>query len=130
MCGVIRYEITRAPIVVYTCNCTDCQRITSSAFSIGVVLHADAVHLSGEPRIVESVADSGHVKQRLICPNCGIWIGGLPKVGTQVAGYTRVIRAGTLDDTSWVRPRTHYWTRSKQPWVLFPPEDEQCETQP
>jgi hypothetical protein len=25
-CGKIRYEITEAPQLVYTCHCTDCQR--------------------------------------------------------------------------------------------------------
>ena len=33
-CGKIRYEIAEAPQLVYTCHCTDCQRLTSSAFSI------------------------------------------------------------------------------------------------
>jgi hypothetical protein len=27
-CRLIRYEITEAPELVYTCHCTDCQRIT------------------------------------------------------------------------------------------------------
>jgi hypothetical protein len=31
-CGALHYEITQAPIMVYTCHCTDCQRMTSSAF--------------------------------------------------------------------------------------------------
>jgi len=29
-CGKIRYEITEAPQLVYTCHCKDCQRLTSS----------------------------------------------------------------------------------------------------
>jgi len=37
-CGAIRYEITEEPQSVYTCHCTDCQRLTSSAFSMGVVV--------------------------------------------------------------------------------------------
>ena len=35
-CGKIRYEITEAPQQVYACHCRDCQRLTSSAFSMGV----------------------------------------------------------------------------------------------
>ena len=35
----IRYEIAQEPSLVYACHCTDCQHITSSAFS----LRADAV---------------------------------------------------------------------------------------
>ena len=31
----------------------------------------------------------------------------------------RCIRAGTLDDTSWLKPVGHIWTKSAQPWVKF-----------
>jgi hypothetical protein len=130
LCGAIRYEIAQPPITVYTCHCTDCQRITSSAFSIGVVVPAEAVCLLGETRTVESMADSGRIKRRLICPNCGIWIGGMPMAGTWAPGKVRVIRAGTLDDTSWVRPTIHFWTRSQQPWIVLPDGDQQYDTQP
>ncbi len=37
-CGRLRYEITAEPQSVYTCHCLDCQRLTSSAFSLGVVV--------------------------------------------------------------------------------------------
>jgi hypothetical protein len=40
LCGGIRYEIAQPPILVYTCHCTDCQHITGSAFSIGVMISA------------------------------------------------------------------------------------------
>ena len=49
------------------------------------------------------------------------------------ANYTRDalrVRAGTLDDTSWLRPTAHFWTRSAQPWVVVPEEDQRFETQP
>jgi hypothetical protein len=42
-----------------------------------------------------------------------LWICGLPR-----DGFVRV-RAGSLDDTSWLRPTWHIWTRSKQPWITF-----------
>ncbi len=47
----IRYEITEAPQLVYTCHCTDCQRLTSSAFSLGIVVAEAGFRLSGiDPR--------------------------------------------------------------------------------
>jgi hypothetical protein len=33
-CGKIRYAITDEPQLVYACHCTECQRATSSAFSM------------------------------------------------------------------------------------------------
>jgi hypothetical protein len=47
-----------------------------------------------------------------------------------VAGAFRGVRAGSLDDTSWLRPTAHIWTRSKQPWITLPDGDRQFETQP
>jgi hypothetical protein len=123
-CGQIRYEITEAPQSVYTCHCTDCQRLTSSAFSMGLVLAETAFHRSGiEPRSLQRTADSGRTNTRLVCPECGSWVCGMPR-----DGVIRV-RAGTLDDTSWLRPTRHIWTRSKQPWITLPPGDEIFEVQ-
>ncbi len=45
-CGKLRYEITEAPRLVYTCHCTDCQRMTSSAFSMGLVIADRAFRLT------------------------------------------------------------------------------------
>jgi hypothetical protein len=30
-----------------------------------------------------------------------------------------VVKPGTLDDTSWLRPVGHIWTKSAQPWTSF-----------
>jgi hypothetical protein len=57
-CGALRYEITEAPRMVYSCHCTDCQRLTSSAFSMAVVVAAEAFRLTiGEPRPLQKTAD-------------------------------------------------------------------------
>jgi hypothetical protein len=40
------------------------------------------------------------------------------------------VRGGTLDDTSWLRPTVHLWTRSKQPWITLPDSDQSFATQP
>ena len=74
-CGKIRYEITEIPQSVYTCHCTDCQRLTSSAFSIGLVVAETAFRRSGaEPRSLQRTADSGRTNTRLVCPECGSWV--------------------------------------------------------
>jgi hypothetical protein len=124
-CGKLRYEITEAPQLVYTCHCTDCQRLTSSAFSIGVVVPEKALRLGGiEPRRLQRTADSGRTSTRLVCPDCGTWICGLPRDGVHR------VRGGTLDDTSWLRPSRHIWVRSKQPWISLAAGDEIFEKQP
>jgi hypothetical protein len=78
----------------------------------------------GEPQALQRMADSGRLNTRFVCPDCACWIYSLPR-----DGVTRV-RAGTLDDTRWLRPTRHIWTRSKQPWVGFAEGDEIFEGQP
>jgi len=41
-----------------------------------------------------------------------------------------VVRPGTLDDRSWIDPVAHIWVRSRQPWVVLPPDAVVFETQP
>jgi hypothetical protein len=127
LCGKIRYEITEAPRLVYRCHCTDCQHLTSSAFAIAMAVSERAFRLMGaEPRVLQTTADSGRVKTRWVCPECGCWICGASSADDSV----RRVRAGTLDDTSWLRPTVHFWVRGKQPWVTLPVGDQQFETQP
>jgi hypothetical protein len=34
---------------------------------------------------------------------------GDPRPGTEHPGMIRVVRGGTLDDTSWLKPTAHFW---------------------
>jgi hypothetical protein len=101
-----------------------------SAFSIGVVVPPGALRLSGkELRAAPGgITATGRSKIRWICPDCGICICGGPKIGPELPETQRIVRGGTLDDTSWLRPTMHIWTRSKQPWVVLPEGDEIYET--
>ena len=125
-CGALRYEVTQAPQMVYACHCTDCQHLTSSAFSMAVIVADGAFRLTkGEPRQLQRTADSGRVATRWVCPQCGSWVSGVPAPGSIIR-----VRAGTLDDTSWLRPTVHFWTRSKQPWIALAEGCRSFETQP
>ena len=91
------------------------------------VVIEEAFHLTaGQPHAVQRTADSGRVYAYWVCPDCGSCVTGAPRV----AGAFRGVRAGSLDDTSWLRPAAHIWTRSKQPWVVLPDGDRQFETHP
>ena len=129
-CRALRYTISQHPLAVYACHCTDCQTLSGAAFGMGLVVPAPAFSLTGEPRLVQRVLGSGKIGNRWTCPQCGGWICGGSKLDVVAPDETRVVRAGTLDDTSWLRPTTHYWTRSAQPWISFPDGATVHQTQP
>ena len=130
ICGAVRYEVSELPLRVYACHCTDCQRITGSAFSLGVVVSADAFRASGKGRALAPpiLAESGRTKRLGICPDCGVWLFDAPRPSTSFPGLVRVIRGGTFDDTRWITPTIHYWTRSAQKWIIL--NGTKYETQP
>jgi hypothetical protein len=131
LCGVLRYELTKPPILIYTCHCTACQKLTSSAFSSALVVNAEAcLFTGGETRSFQRIADSGRTVTRWICAACGTWVCNEAKPGTAPPGTVFRLRAGTLDDTAWLRPTVHFWTRSAQRWVILPEGDTRFETQP
>jgi hypothetical protein len=41
-----------------------------------------------------------------------------------------IVKPGTLDDTSWLKPVGHIWTRSAQSWVPIPQDTVNYEGQP
>ena len=114
LCGAIRYEFDADPETVYICHCTDCQKISASAFGISVrVKVGDFKITKGEPASFDTVADSGRTKTGLFCATCGTRFGG------GVRGPQVVLRGGSLDDPNWFQPVAHIWTRSAQAWFPF-----------
>ncbi|WP_431267627.1 GFA family protein [Dankookia sp. P2] len=67
---------------------------------------------------------------RWVCRDCGTWICNGARPGTAPPGGLVAVRAGTLDDTAWLRPSVHFWTRSAQSWVILPEGDTRFATQP
>jgi hypothetical protein len=116
MCGALRYALSAPPVMIYNCHCTNCQKISGSAFNISVIVAETSLRFTaGEPARVVWKSDQGTVRCGLFCGSCGSRIvnGGEPSTGVFS------LRAGTLDDRSWVQPVGDTWTRSAQPWVRF-----------
>ena len=109
-CGALRYEIRQAPLMVYNCHCTNCQKVSGGAFSTAVtILEAGFEFIAGTPHIVD---------------------GSRIANGQRPAGGFLSLRAGTLDDTRWVEPVGDIWLRSAQPWVSIPDGRLRAEQQP
>ena len=70
-CGAVRYTIAAVPIRGFQCQCGDCQRDTGSGHSSVFVFARNAVSVTGEVREIARMADSGAVKRKGFCPNCG-----------------------------------------------------------
>ena len=121
-CRAIRYQITSFPLLLYTCNCTDCQRASGSAFALNMPVAARDFHiLQGEPKGWRHTSPIGVAVISWFCGDCGGRLYG------DRAGREAIVnlRAGTLDDTAWLVPVAHMFTRSAQSWVA-PAANAEC----
>lgn len=126
-CGALRYRLDEDPLELHVCHCTDCQTVCGSAFVMSMAVHVRSLELlRGEPAERPFRTPGGVLRCDHRCTECGVrlWsvIQGLPDV--------RMLRPGTLDDTSWLDPIAHIWTSSAQPWVQIPDGVLRYEQQP
>ncbi len=113
-CGEVRYSVTGEPITLAICHCRDCQRQSGSAFGMSFIVPDASFRLTaGSLRTFETRVESGRLKTCAFCPRCGVRI-------YNTTGGRKSIKAGTLDDVSTLRPRAHFWTSRRQPWVSLP----------
>ena len=120
LCGAVRYhryQLNAEPVMVAVCHCATCQKNTGSAFSTNLAMPTDAVEIAGDglTTYVEHVDAGAMPFFRSYCSRCGSPICGQ---GKAYPGFV-FIKAGTLDDPSWVTPTVHMWCAEKQPWVTI-----------
>jgi hypothetical protein len=113
-CGAIRYEIASFPLLLYTCNCTDCQTSSGSAFALNLPVATKGFRIvRGEPKGWRHKSPSGADVISWFCGECGARIYG----ERQGRPDSMNVRAGTLDNTTWLTPLAHMFTRSAQGWI-------------
>jgi hypothetical protein len=115
LCGGVTYTADADPVAQAACHCTDCQRQTSSPFSIVVGVPMDALTVEGDTLASYSTTGSDHGSQteRKFCSACGSPLFSVSGAMPQVA----FLKAGSLDDASWIEPGIEVWTDSAQPWA-------------
>jgi hypothetical protein len=124
---VLRYEVREAPVMVYNCHCTNCQKIGGGAFGTPVTIkEASFAFTTGEPAKIMWTSDAGNQRYGYFCGACGSRIAH----GQMTSSGSLSLRSGTLDDTSWINPVGDIWVRSKQPWVEIPAHHIQTAQQP
>lgn len=124
-CGRIRYSLSAKPLVFYLCHCTECQRHTSSAFGESLRFRREDMDVSPGLINFSRMSESGKLRQGWFCPHCGVRIWH----GTEGSEEIN-IKAGTLDDTSWLLPAGHIWCSSKQPFIPVAENELSYEGQP
>ncbi|NIO40046.1 MAG: aldehyde-activating protein [Burkholderiales bacterium] len=121
-CQAIRYKVNAEPLFVGHCHCKDCQKITGAQMATIAGVPSDAVTIGkGEAKVYITKGDSGNDVFRAFCAECGSTLYST----CEVMPGLHFIEAGSLDDPSWLRPTSHIYTSSAQPWAHIPADMEQ-----
>jgi hypothetical protein len=123
LCGAVRYVIDGEPKFASKCYCKDCQKETGTGHITAIAVPDAAVHFTGEIKQFSKQGDSGQLVVRGFCPTCGTTLFGRPQM---FSGLT-LIRAGTLDDASSIKPsvavfgsRAPHWDQPPANMQVFP----------
>ena len=102
------------PVVQAVCYCTDCQIQTGGPFSVFVGVPQAAFSCQGDTFASFSTTGEDHRGQteRKFCSACGSPVFSIAAVAPELI----FIKAGSLDDASWVQRTVEAWTSSAQSW--------------
>src|ERR1700722_1871495 len=114
LCGKVRYSARAEPALVAVCHCKNCQKQAGTAFGTIVGIPKSALSIKGQLKTFHDTGDTTHLEvNRNFCPECG------SPITTDAAAMPEMtfIKAGSLDDTSWLDPKMHLFCDSAQSWV-------------
>ena len=113
-CGEISFEAEVDPGAVTICHCTDCQKLTGSAFRANVSAPAAQFVLrTGTPKSYVKTAESGNKRRHAFCGTCGTPIYACAV--DNPPSYS--LRVGTITQRAAFSPLRQIWRRSALAWV-------------
>ncbi len=125
-CGGVKYRLLEAPLMVVACHCKECQKLSTSAFSITAMVKASGIVFEGEMTEWSRPADSGNISGAKFCPTCGNRIYHFNPAEPDVIK----LKPSNLSDTSIIKPVAHVWVSEKQDWYDIPEGVKVFEKQP
>ncbi|EEP79993.1 conserved hypothetical protein [Uncinocarpus reesii 1704] len=114
-CGMIRYRMETAPLIVHCCHCTWCQRETGSSSALNAMIELSSLTTltPTKPFHVSTPSASGRGQTIARCPHCYVAVWSHYIAG----GLLPFVRVGTLDKKQQVKPDVHIFTSTKFDWV-------------
>jgi hypothetical protein len=119
LCGSISYAFDAEPEAVVLCHCAHCRRNSGSAFSVNVMVARDRLEIKGTPKSYQTIGvENGNLRDRLFCGDCGTPIFTILHERPDLV----IVKAGTLDDSTGLKPGVEVWCRRAQDWVEPSPD--------
>ena len=114
LCKQVTFSFPKDAVVsAHHCHCEDCRKSTGSGKATIVLILDQALEISGKIKYFSIIGSGVKKVSRGFCEACGS-----PLIST-VVGYdgTKFIKAGSLDDSSWVTINSSFWSDTAMDWA-------------
>lgn len=103
-CGAVHYSSYAETALTAFCHCRNCQKAGGGGYSVNVAVPASSLQVQGITKSYEGLGTSGLPAIRRFCPQCG------SALFTDAVAFaaTTFVKAGSLDDSSWIQPTLQF----------------------
>ena len=113
LCGAVSYSFNESSVIsAHHCHCKDCQKSTGSGKATIIVVPEPALEMEGEIKFFTVTGTSGGHVTRGFCESCG---SPLISFVEEMQGV-KFIKAGSLDDSSWLKVDSNFWSSTARDW--------------
>ncbi|MCC6719291.1 MAG: GFA family protein [Acetobacteraceae bacterium] len=112
-CGAVRYAVDGDFAYALNCHCSECRRVTGSAFKPFAGVARNRLTLTGGEDTLLVVGDAA-ASHDIRCARCGSLLFSVVRDGAYVH-----VALGTMQDDPGIRPTAHIFTGSKAPWFTI-----------
>jgi len=127
-CGQVSYKLFEKPTVVWACHCTECQKLSTSAFSVTAIIDAKTIEFTGEMSEWSRSADSGNTNSAKFCPSCGNRIYHYNPA--EMSTIKLKLKPINLSNAKLFEPSAHVWVSEKLSWYQIPSDVKTYDKQP
>ena len=113
LCKQVSYSFpSEAVVSAHHCHCEDCRKSTGSGKATIILVLDQALKISGKIKYFSVFGSGGNKVSRGFCEACGS-----PLISS-VEGYDdmKFIKAGSLDDSTWVIINSSFWSDTAMDW--------------
>ena len=113
LCGKIQYNFHQSKVLsAHHCHCLDCQKSTGSGKATIVTIPEDELFINGNLKFYSVTGSQGSHINRGFCENCGSPVISFMEENPGI----KFIKAGTLDDSSWLTIASNFWSSTANTW--------------
>lgn len=127
-CGQVTYQLKAEPKMVLACHCKECQKLSTSPFSVTAVVGQGDIEFQGQLKEWSRMSDSGNRNNAAFCPDCGNRVYHY-NPDDQTTIKLKLKPVGFEQDTIF-QPVAHVWVSEKLSWVDIPEGVKVFEKQP